>query len=251
VQILHITGSDLKRHIKLNRTAALQKIKKCLALAASSNPHEAAAAMRQAQKLMAQFQISEIDVSLADVSETTVKAKNLKLVDWELFLAQTVAKAFDCRVYGSLSSSYNANARLLRERRYIFAGVGPASEVAAYAFSVLSRQCAKDRKSHMAAQPKNCKKATVTARGDAYAKGWVWGVRDALVVFAGSNDNQDAIDRYLDSKYGDIEVAESTNRAKGKNVKRADWFDGQQAGSNVRLDRGIASTAGHQPLLQE
>ena len=235
----------------MNRSDALLKIKKCLALAASSNPHEAAAAMRQAQKLMAQFQISESDVSLAEVSETSVKAKNIKLVDWELFLAQTVAKVFACRVCGSLSSSYSANARLVRERRYIFAGIGPASEVAAYAFSILSRQCAKDRKLHMAAQPKNCKKATVTARGDVYAQGWVWGVKDALAAFAGSADSQDVVDRYLDSKYGDMDVAKSSNRAKGKNTKRTDWSNGRQAGSRVQLDRGIASTAEHQPLLQE
>lgn len=37
----------------MNRDQALSKIKKCLALAASANPHEAAAGTRQAQKLMA------------------------------------------------------------------------------------------------------------------------------------------------------------------------------------------------------
>jgi hypothetical protein len=40
---------QLENH--MDRETALTKIKKCLALAKSSNEHEAAAAMRQAQKL--------------------------------------------------------------------------------------------------------------------------------------------------------------------------------------------------------
>ena len=206
--------------------------------------------MRQAQKLMQQFQISETDVSLAEVSEAIAKARNVQLVDWEMYLAQTVAEAFACKAYGSVVSSFSANARLVRERRYIFAGLGPASEVAAYAFSVLSRQCAKDRRLHMAAQPKNCKKSTVTARGDTYAQGWVWGVRDALMAFSGSSDNQEIVARYMDSKYGVAETAEVANRAKGKNIKRTDWINGNDAGRQVKLDRGItASGAKETPTL--
>ena len=45
----------------------LEKIKKCLRLAKSSNPHEAAAAMRQAQKLMEKYNLTERDVDLTDV----------------------------------------------------------------------------------------------------------------------------------------------------------------------------------------
>ena len=43
------------------KDTALAKIKKCLALAASPNPHEAAAATRQAQKLMAEYGLTETD----------------------------------------------------------------------------------------------------------------------------------------------------------------------------------------------
>lgn len=66
----------------MTRDEALQKIKKCLALAASPEQHEAAAAMRQAQKLMQQFGLSEVDVSLADVSEAGQKAVNAPLPLW-------------------------------------------------------------------------------------------------------------------------------------------------------------------------
>jgi len=53
----------------------LGKIKKCLALATSSEPHEAAAAMRQAQKLMELHGIGQIDVKRSDIGEVQVSSK--------------------------------------------------------------------------------------------------------------------------------------------------------------------------------
>lgn len=56
----------------MDKNTAIDKIKKCLALSKSDNPHEAAAALRQAQKLMALYKVDALDVSLADVTEETV-----------------------------------------------------------------------------------------------------------------------------------------------------------------------------------
>ena len=74
---------------KLER--AIRKIKHCLALSASSNEHEAAAAMRQAQKLMAKYRLTETQVNLSDVGMTQgEQAKagqqpHLRFLDRELF----------------------------------------------------------------------------------------------------------------------------------------------------------------------
>ena len=46
----------------------LDKIKKCLALASSANEHEAAAALRQAQKLMQAHGLTDQDVAAAQAS---------------------------------------------------------------------------------------------------------------------------------------------------------------------------------------
>lgn len=54
-----------------NQDKIISKIKKCLALAKSNNPHEAAAALRQARKMMTQYQINEADVLLSDIGEMT------------------------------------------------------------------------------------------------------------------------------------------------------------------------------------
>ena len=59
----------------MTRDEALDKIKKCLALAASPEAHEAAAALRQAQKLMAQFGLMcAFDVDDADATDRVMEA---------------------------------------------------------------------------------------------------------------------------------------------------------------------------------
>ena len=155
----------------MNRDDALQKIKKCLALASSSNPHEAAVAMRQAQKLMQQFGLSEVDVTLADVAESTALAKTVDLVQWEAVLSSMVAQAFGCHAYTSQRRKLSQTLTYRRERVYVFVGVGAAAEVASYAYDVLSRQCAKDRRAHIATQPKTCKPKTKIRIYQNYAKG--------------------------------------------------------------------------------
>lgn len=225
----------------MNREQALDKIKKCLALAASSNPHEAAAALRQAQKLMAAHHISEQDVSLADVAEAAAVAHHADLVQWEAVLAHMVADAFGCHVYTQILPKLTGG-RFRRQRRYVFVGVGSASEVAAYAYDVLSRQCAKDRRAHIKAQPKSCKPKTKTARGDLYAEGWCEGVRAKLDRFAGNERDAALVQQYMQAKpMGPAATAK--NRVKGKNVSSNDWQRGVRAGRQAQLDRGVGGLA--------
>ena len=68
----------------------IDKIKKCLALSNSDNPHEAAAGLRQAQKLMQMHGLNELDIELSDVQEMRAKASNAGVVAWESLLANLV-----------------------------------------------------------------------------------------------------------------------------------------------------------------
>lgn len=56
----------------MDRDKALDRVRKCLELSSSPNPHEAAAAMRQAQKLMRQHSISERELGLLSYGKTDV-----------------------------------------------------------------------------------------------------------------------------------------------------------------------------------
>ena len=96
----------------MERDTALLKIKKCLALAGSSNPNEAAAAMRQAQKLMAMFGLNETDISLAEVVESAARARMTSLVNWEVIMSRIVADAFGCYVYGVSNAPFTTQISL-------------------------------------------------------------------------------------------------------------------------------------------
>ena len=232
----------------MERDAALLKIKKCLALAGSSNPNEAAAAMRQAQKLMAMFDLTETDLSLAQVVESAVRARMTSLVNWEVMMSQMVADAFGCHVYGVVKRSLNHTTfTWKRERSYVFVGVGASAEIAAYAYDILSRQCAKDRSSHIENQPKTCKQATKTARGDKYAQGWCFGVLGKLEAFAGKVPKAAILNEYFNLHYGNVAPAHCKNRSAG-NVSHNDWRSGVKAGGDAELAIGLGR-ASPQSLL--
>jgi hypothetical protein len=220
----------------MNRDQALAKIKKCMALGRSSNPHEAAAAVRQAQKLMEQHGISESDVALADVIEVNCRAA-MTGPRWEVRLANLVAEAFGCNVL------WIAREKLIgrswrRVHSVSFVGVGAAPQVASYAWAVLDRQCAQQRLAHIRQQPKTCKPITRTARGDAFADGWVGGIRGKLTAFAGEK-HQALIEQFMEKNHPNTTSASVTSRAVGRNVRHDSVTLGFLAGKNAQLDRGV------------
>lgn len=232
----------------MTRDEALDKIKKCLALTASPEAHEAAAALRQAQKLMAQFGLSEADVTLADVAEVRQQAQNVPMVPWEVALASLVATAFGCETYTTQRPKLGKGLQVRRLRYYVFIGVGPAPEVAGYAFDVLARQCAKDRRRHIGQQSKNCKPKTKVARGDLYAEGWISGVRGKLDRFAGNERDAALIAQYMQQRHAGMGSADAKSRTKGRNVTHNDWHQGREAGRRAELNHGVQGSAA-QPLL--
>ena len=235
----------------MTRDEALQKIKKCLALAASPEAHEAAAAMRQAQKLMEQFVLSAEDVSLADVEEKTAKARNATLQNWEATLCTVVAKAFGCQYFTQQHSGWPMLGHSRRERSFVFIGVSPAAEIAAYAYDVLARQCAKGRKAHMAVQPKNCKPATKSARGDAYAMGWVVGVKDKLPAVEANEKNLQLVQRYKEINHTDLGKADPIDRTKGSNVTHRDWHNGREDGARANYSQGLSGRGSQKQIRLE
>ncbi len=224
----------------MTRDEALKKIKKCLALAASANPHEAAAAMRQAQKLMEQFQVDATDPLLHGVNEREAKAPSASIVDWEAALARMVADAFGCELFAQGRAKMLPGLRQRKIVNYVFIGVGVQPECAQYAYAVLSRQCAKDRRAHIGKQPKNCLPKTRVARGDTYAMGWLAGCKSKLQAFANTPEDAAAIAAYKEDRCADMADAKPKNRTSGKNIKPTDFFQGHSAGKTASLHHGVA-----------
>lgn len=225
----------------MDRTQALQKIKKCLALAASNNPNESAIAMRQAQALMQLHGLSEVDVSLQDVHECTKSARNVNAVRWEVTLAVMVAEAFGCESISETRYTSTSLRKYSKKRQYIFVGIHPTAEVAGYAFEVLSRQCAKDRRAFMAKQPKNCKPQTKVARGDLYAEGWLSGISSKLTAFAAKPEHAALVKAHMERQHPNLKRRDIKDRAIGRNVTGGERSAGHQDGQKVNLNHAVSA----------
>jgi uncharacterized protein (DUF433 family) len=225
----------------MDRDKALEKIKKCLALAGSSEPHEAAAAMRQAQKLMAEHGLSGIDVELADVAESKASAKSNLLPNWEVSLARVVANSFGCDFYINRSLAQRFMMAPERKTDYTFVGLHANAQIASYAFSVLQRQCIADRLAHVKKQPKRLKSTTRTARGDAFAVGWVAAVRDLLDKLAGCERHAELIEHYMGHTHPDMAEASVQRRELNRHVRDDSFSDGHQAGKKAQLRKGVSA----------
>jgi len=115
----------------MDKNPIIEKIKKLLALSASSNEHEAALAASHAQRLLSAHNLAMADIEaerkpeLADKVETAA-AKNLP--KWARHLSGSVCAAFDCQAI-----HHPATGKLT------FIGVGADVQIAAYTFSFLDR----------------------------------------------------------------------------------------------------------------
>jgi hypothetical protein len=163
-------------------------------------------------------------------------------VDWEARLATKIADSFACELIGRPNQIYR-DFQIRNEMYYSFIGCGAAPEVAQYAFTVLQRQCVAGRTAHMKKQPKNCKAATKTARGDMFALAWVYAVGKLIERFAGTEANTKAIALYMEQHHPALTKTAVTNRTDRRNVRDSDAMAGLVAGESAQLNRGVAGAA--------
>lgn len=115
----------------MEKNPIIEKVKKLLALATSSNEHEAALAASHAQRLLSAHNLAMADIEAAsrpdraDRVEAMV-AKNLP--KWVRHLSGAVCAAFDCQALHHPTSG-----------KLSFIGVGADVQVAAYTFTYLDR----------------------------------------------------------------------------------------------------------------
>lgn len=212
----------------------IEKIKKILSLAQSSNPYEAAAAMAKAQALMSQHQISDHDIMMADIVEAQAPtARNSLPPSWMNALIFLAARAFAVKP-------------LLQQRGRLivvsFIGIGPAPELASYAFSCLRRQATRDRAVFL----KSCrgKRANRTRRADLFAEAWAMAVAKQVRAFAGQGDPQ-LIEQYMAERHAVV----SFHQPKQPKLTVRDGgalLAGLAAGGQAKLRHGVAGQAPRQ-----
>lgn len=208
----------------------LDRIRKCLALAASSEPHEAAAAVRQAQALMRRHEIAADDprLKLAAVAGSTGVRADTPPV-WLSRLINLVGDAF------GVASLYRPAWRKSAQVEWI--GRHPRPDVARYAFEVLARQLRRDRKAFLA-RNRRLKRTTRIRRADAFAWGWVTAVADRVQVLAEGMPSEKAVAAFHAAR--GVPTEDVTPRA--RTISGRDFLamtDGVAAGAAAVLHHGV------------
>jgi len=203
----------------------IDKIAKCLRLSDSGNPNEAAAALRQARRLMEKYRISEADVRLADIQESGIDTGTAYTPPfWMLALANLVAGAFDCRVI--LARRFGCRPE------YRFIGLGQSAEIATYTFRVLLRQLERSRKRFVATLDAGDEERE--RRGDVFAQAWLFRVARTVRTFAGDPQVAETVAEHIQRRYGEVDEMSATPRE----AERADFEDileGIRAADGVSL----------------
>jgi hypothetical protein len=173
----------------------LRKIQKCLALGQSSEPHEAAAALRQAQKLMERHGVESTDLALAEVGEGFVKSKASvsRIKDWELSLVRTVAEAFGCKLLWRKSHSYSRDVY----GQYTLIGLKHQVKIAQYTCEVLQRKLMRARGEFVQTLPEYFHRSRKVIEADGFCAGWVLEIKKTVTAFAHPVSTQELIDNVI------------------------------------------------------
>lgn len=221
----------------------LRKIKRCLALARSSNPNEAATALRQAQALMAKHGVTSEDVAASDVGSHVSGAGAGKTPPAHIaMLANMVAAAFGVEIVYQAKHDWQ---RDKWEGLIEFYGLDSAPQIAGYAFEVLGRQLKRDRGAYLAGLNKRLKRATKVRRGDLYAQGWVNAVSRQVVPHESTKQEVQAVAAYKAKRWQEgLEKGTANDRAsKARSHDYGALAQGVADGRKVAFHQGVSGAS--------
>jgi hypothetical protein len=226
----------------MDRETALRKIQKCLNLSKSSEPHEAARAMEQAQKLMEQFNVEHPELLAVGVLEGAGTSRAKKTPpSYEVRLARVVADSFGCDMLFTPGSTL---ARISGSYRFI--GVGTAAEVAGYTFDVLARKLTAARAEYTKTKLGRYKKNKIAA-ADEFCGGWVRAVAVCVPGATADEDRDASLIAYMAKAYPSLGTL-TPRRRELANIERASYhvFKGLRVGKKAQVNAGIGNTQGQQ-----
>ncbi|GKW07657.1 DUF2786 domain-containing protein [Pectobacterium carotovorum] len=216
----------------------IEKIQKLLHLAKrSTNEHEAANAINQAQNLMHKFGLSELEINLKSIKE--FQSENCpsdanKLPEYVVSLANMLCYAFGVSCYYTWARNHR--------RSVAFYGPNERPQIAAYGFDVLSVQLVKARGEYIASQNKRIKRSTKTNRADQFCAGWVSGARNAISQFSAEPEEQKLMLLYYKK------ISEGFSKLESREAKSCRGDDdaysaGYNSGKDARLHQAVGGTS--------
>lgn len=176
---------------------AFDKIRKCLELANSTNPNEAAVALKQAQGLMRKYGLEEHDIRLISLGKTTAKSP-LPDGGTPLYLNHLICKIGEIYRSSPMESKNDGTAYVL------FIGEGTLSNLAAYTFDVFSRKVNFARESFIAELDERTTKEKVGVLADAFCLGWVIEACSKIETTPLTPEEESVINEYADSTLDNV-----------------------------------------------
>lgn len=216
----------------MDRRTAVRKLKACIRLSKSSNPHEAATAMRQARKLMDQYGLTLGDASDVNVSAQATRYKGKKGIPRRLQqLATTIAAMFRCVVIAKTRHGDRAELQ--------FVGVGAMPDLAKYAFVQLERQLNRAL-SELRSEVKVPVKRWTRLRND-FADGWaVTACAQIPLPPEDPDHNEMLMTQYELIKNQVVVRKDSATERKARKRKRSPLFDlGVLRGQSAEVFQGM------------
>ena len=251
-----------QQHDESKLERVIRKIKRCLALSKSSNENEAATAMRQAQALMREYRLTEVDVRLSDVGEVeSEKYRVNRRPTWDRQLSAIVAKAFGVRPLDVKKWSKTAGRVVARA---CFVGVTPAPQIAMYAYEALLTKLTQSRREYVSQVRAGRRRSNYSPEtaGNHFALAWVSAVHGKIHDLVPRGEEDAALPDGTTGR--DLVAVEAQDKAlveqylAGKEIGKArkapeielDLYAqiaGLLAGQRVNINPGLA-TGGDQPL---
>lgn len=217
----------------MDRASALRKLQACLRLAKSSEPHEASAALRQAQSLMAEYGLNEADAEASShaFNEAETRYGQEGMPAHVSLLASIVAKAFGCVIVCSWKRrTWRVGATVM------FFGPPASVEVASYAFTVLRRQLERQTQRHTRRIRKRVNKV---ARGAMFGLGWVRAVAEKLDERVLDIEQRESIERFINQTIGETVKGKGRDVVGDRSYNIADVLAGMRAGRQAELNPGL------------
>lgn len=211
---------------------ALEKIKKCLKLSKSSNVHEAAAALKQAQLLMKKYGISKEQLDFSNINVEVCQAGKAKNPPrYHQLLVGLICDAFGVEAIYKSGHFFDPNTKVQ------FMGVDSNPVIASYSYEVLYRQLKKDRSAY--AKKSRCfKRTNKTRKADLFAESWVQSVWSTVQSFAQPKEHKELIERYKETHFQNLQKAKERKHKARANDEGA-ISAGYSAGSKVKLHHGV------------
>lgn len=210
------------------------KVRKLLALAESSNPHEAERARIQAKKLMAKYNINAEDTEIIEVVSTSVPRRHLK--DFESHLVGCINSVSGCESY--LISRHFDDKRI--RSSICFVGVAQDANMAAYCMDVLHNQLKRyqwDLKTKKGLNPEQRNVASLA---------WVVSACEKLTSFFDYKIVPDHVKNYYENEMKGVSKDKSHSTKNLDDDRNRDLlYDGYSEGAKALLNKATEHKSFH------